>query len=172
VQLFGPAASDPQQRLAPLASLRELWSGELLQPAIAPDSAQTLTRAQQRVRKGIEETRAGAPRKGLPIVVVHGLDDGLIPPAFSSAPYAAMARKAGARLSYWQVHNVQHFDAFLGLPALSSRYLPLLPYVYSALDRVDAYLDRGEALPGDAVIQTTPRAQGQGLKMENLAIPK
>ncbi|MGO4260650.1 3-hydroxybutyrate oligomer hydrolase family protein [Lysobacter sp. TAB13] len=172
VQLFGPAASDPQQRLAPLAGLRELWSGQLLQPAIAPDSAQTLTRAHERVRKGIEETRAGTPRKGLPIVVVHGLDDGLIPPAFSSAPYAAMARKAGARLSYWQVRNVQHFDAFLGLPALGARYLPLLPYVYTALDRVDAYLERGEPLPADAVIETTPRAQGQGLKAENLAIPE
>ncbi|QCW26652.1 hypothetical protein FE772_14285 [Lysobacter enzymogenes] len=116
--------------------------------------------------------RAGAPRKGLPMVVVHGLDDGLIPPAFSSAPYVAMARKAGAQVSYWQIRNVQHFDAFLGLPALGARYLPLLPYVYAALDRVDAHLAGGAALPGDAVVETVPRAQGQGMKADNLAVPK
>ncbi|MGO4774473.1 DUF1428 family protein [Lysobacter sp. 2RAB21] len=93
-------------------------------------------------------------------------------PKKNLAAYRALARKAGARLSYWQVRNVQHFDAFLGLPALGARYLPLLPYVYTALDRVDAYLERGEPLPADAVIETTPRAQGQGLKAENLAIPE
>lgn len=171
VYLFAPDAAQPEQRLAPLAGLRELWNGERLGEADA-DRAAALAAAQQRVRKGIEATRAAAPRKDLPIVVVHGLDDGLIPPAFSSAPYVAMARRAGAQVRYWQVRNVQHFDAFLGLPALSTRYLPLLPYVYEALDRVDAYLDQAQPLPADALIQTTPRAQGQALKAADLAIPR
>ncbi|WP_241200668.1 D-(-)-3-hydroxybutyrate oligomer hydrolase, partial [Lysobacter enzymogenes] len=166
VQLFGPAGVS---RLQAMAGLRELWTG---QPLRADADKAALKAAGERVRKGVEQTRAGAPRKGLPVVVVHGLDDGLIPPAFSSAPYVAMARKAGAQVTYWQIRNVQHFDAFLGLPALGARYLPLLPYVYAALDRVDAHLGGGAALPGDAVVETVPRAQGQGLQAQNLALPK
>ncbi|ROU05893.1 hydrogenase [Lysobacter enzymogenes] len=169
VQLFGPPAAGATPRLDGMAGLRELWTGQPLRPDV--DRA-ALRRASERVRKGVEQTRAGAPRKGLPMVVVHGLDDGLIPPAFSSAPYVAMARKAGAKVSYWQIRNVQHFDAFLGLPALGARYLPLLPYMYAALDRVDAHLAGGAALPGDALVETVPRAQGQGLKAEHLAVPK
>ncbi|MGJ7903135.1 3-hydroxybutyrate oligomer hydrolase family protein [Lysobacter sp. 1R34A] len=175
VYLFGPEAAATEQRLAPLAGLRELWSGQRLDEQSGEQDAgrgAALAAAQQRVRKGIEATRASAPRKDLPIVVVHGLDDGLIPPAFSSAPYVAMAREAGAQVRYWQMRNVQHFDAFLGLPALSARYLPLLPYVYEALDRVEAHLDREQPLPADALIETAPRAQGQALKAADLAIPR
>lgn len=130
----------------------------------------------RRIRKGIAETRAGLPRKGLPVVVVHGTDDGLVPQAFSSAPYVAMAQAAGRDVRYWQVRNVQHFDAFLGFPQYGAVYLPLLPYVYAALDRVDAYLDRNVldgkgALPADAVIATVPRA-GKPITAENLALPR
>lgn len=125
----------------------------------------------QRVRKGIEQTRAGLPRKGLPVVVIHGTDDGLVPQAFSSAPYVAMARAAGRDVRYWQVRNAQHFDAFLGFPQYGAVYLPLLPYVYAALDRVDAHLDGKSALPADAVIATIPRA-GKPLAADNLAMPR
>ncbi|MFN7137126.1 MAG: 3-hydroxybutyrate oligomer hydrolase family protein [Thermomonas sp.] len=121
-------------------------------------------------RQGIAETRAAPPRAGLPLVVVHGSDDGLVPPAFSSAPYVAMAKAAGRDVRYWQVRNAQHFDAFLGLPHMAAAYLPLLPYVYTALDRVDAYLDGKAALPEDAVIATVPR-MGAPLAPANLAMP-
>jgi hydroxybutyrate-dimer hydrolase len=139
-----------------LGCLRELWSG------ISADA--------ERVRRGIAETRAGAPRKGLPVTVIHGADDGLIPMAFTSAPYVAHARAAGRRVGFWQVRNVQHFDAFLGLPDYGARYLPMLPYVYAALDRsFDALEGRG-AWPADAVIEAVPRA-GQPLTAAHLALP-
>ena len=125
----------------------------------------------QRVRKGIAETRAAAPRAGLPVVVIHGTDDGLVPQAFSSAPYVAMARAAGRDVRYWQVRHAQHFDAFLGFPQYAATYLPLLPYVYEALDRVDAHLDGRGALPADAEIATVPRA-GQPLAPLHLAMPR
>ncbi|RZA19439.1 MAG: hydrogenase [Lysobacteraceae bacterium] len=157
----GVAIVDPQPAtdmgLGGLACLRALWTG---------DGADA-----QRVRKGIAETRAGLPRKGLPVVVLHGTDDGLVPQAFSSAPYVAMAQAAGRDVRYWQVRNVQHFDGFLGFPQYGAAYLPLLPYVYTALDRVDAYLDGSGALPADAVITTTPRA-GKPLDAQHLAIPR
>ncbi len=157
----GVGLVDPQPAtdmgLTGLACLRALWTGE------GADAA--------RVRKGVAETRAGLPRAGLPVVVVHGTDDGLVPMAFSSAPYVAAAKAAGRDVRFWQVRNSQHFDAFLGFPQYGALYLPLLPYVYAALDRVDAHLDGKGALPADAVIATTPRA-GQPLTAEHLAIPR
>jgi hydroxybutyrate-dimer hydrolase len=137
--------------------LRELWTGD--------------NDAARRVQRGIAETRAGLPRAGLPVVVVHGTDDGLIPPAFTSSPYVAQAKIAGRDVRYWQVRNAQHFDGFLALPAYGARYVPLLPYVYAALDRVEARLDGKGALPEDAVIEAKPRGSGP-LDAAQLAIPQ
>ena len=148
----------PDFTLPGLLSLRALWDGE------GADA--------ERVRKGIAETRAGLPRAGLPIIVIHGTDDGLVPAVFSSAPYVRQAKSASRDVRYWQVRNAQHFDAFLGLPDYAARYVPLLPYVYAALDRVWAHLDDGAALPADALIDTRPRGTGNPLTAENLAIPR
>lgn len=125
-----------------------------------------------RVRAGIAAIKATPPRAGLPVIVIHGLDDGLVPPAFSSAPYVEMAKAAGRDVRYWQVRNAQHFDGFLGLPDYAARYLPLLPYVYAALDRVAAHLDSGAALPADAVIATTPRGPATALDASHLRVPR
>ena len=157
VGIVDPHMAPPDFTLRGLECLRALWAGE---------SADA-----QRVRAGIAATRASLPRAGLPMVVVHGLDDGLVPPAFSSAPYVAAARAAGRNPGYWQVHNAEHFDAFLGFPDYAARYVPLLPYVYAALDRVEAYLEGKAALPGDATIATTPRGGG-ALTAAGLAIPR
>jgi hydroxybutyrate-dimer hydrolase len=139
-----------------LRCLRNLWAGA---------SADA-----DRVRKGIAETHAGLPRVGLPVTVIHGVDDGLIPMAFTSAPYVAQARAAGRDVRFWQIRNAQHFDAFLGLPDYGARYLPILPYVYAALDRTLAALDDSGRLPTDATIQTIPRA-GKALTLQSLALP-
>ena len=152
------AAGDPADpALAGLRCLRALWDGQ------GADA--------DRVRKGVAALRASAPRDGLPVVVVHGTDDGLVPQAFSSAPYVAMARAAGRDVRYWQVRNAQHFDAFLALPAYSAQYVPLLPYVYAALDGVWAHLDAGAPLPADATIDTRSRKPGQPLSAGDLAVP-
>ena len=142
---------------AGLHCLRGLWTGD--------------GEAARRVRAGIAEVRAGLPRAGLPVVVVHGLGDGLIPPAFSSAPYVSMARSAGREVRYWQVRNAQHFDAFLALPAFGAMHVPLLPYMYAALDRVDAALDGQGALPADALIEARPRGAG-AVDAGQLALPR
>jgi len=140
-----------------LQCLRGLWSGH------GEDT--------DRVRKGIAEATASFPRNNLPVIVLHGMDDGLVPMAFNSTPYIAKAKAAGRDVRYWQVRNAQHFDAFLGLPDYAARYVPMLPYVYAALDRVTAHLDSGAALPGDAVIETTPRGAGKPLTTTNLGMP-
>ncbi|MGV8959624.1 MAG: 3-hydroxybutyrate oligomer hydrolase family protein [Stenotrophomonas sp.] len=148
----------PDLTYAGLKCLRGLWDGN------GEDA--------RRVQAGIEATRAGLPRRGLPVMVVHGTDDGLIPPAFSSAPYVAAAQSAGRDVHYWKVRHAQHFDGFLGLPDYAARYVPLLPYMYAALDRMQAHLDNGAALPADATIDTVPRGPGMPLTHRNLALPK
>lgn len=140
-----------------LECLRGLWTGS--------------DAAAKRVRAGIAETRASAPRSGLPIIIVHGVDDGLIPMAFTSDPYVAMARNAGRPVSYWQVQNAQHFDAFLALPGMGERYVPLMPYMYAALDRVWAHLYDGAPMPASARIASVPRKSAAVLEASNLAIP-
>ena len=125
----------------------------------------------RRVQAGIAQTAARFPRTRRPVVVIHGLDDGLVPPAFSSAPYVEQARIANPDVRYWQVRNAQHFDGFLGLPDYAARYVPLLPYVYQALDRVQAHLDGKGPLPADAVIPTVPRGARNALEARNLAMP-
>ncbi len=152
-------ASSPDPTFAGLQCLRALWDGQ-------GDDA-------ERVRAGIEQLRAAPPRAGLPVLVVHGASDGLVPMAFSSAPYVAAARAAGREdVRFWQVRNAQHFDAFLGLPAFSAQYVPLLPYVYAALDRAWAHLENGTPLPADANIAATPRPAGRALEAGHLRVPR
>lgn len=156
VGLIDAGLAPPDLALKGLQCLRALWTGE--------------GAGADRVRAGIAATRAAPPRAGLPVVVVHGLDDGLIPVAFSSAPWVAHARAAGRDVRFWQVRNVQHFDGFLALPDYGARYLPLLPYVYEALDRIEAHLD-GAPLPADAVIDATPRGAA-AMEASHLAMPR
>ena len=104
------------------------------------------------VRAGIAATRAQAPRPGLPVIVVHGVDDGLVPEAFSGGAYAHLAAQEGATLRYWRVHNAQHFDAFLGLPVLAARYKPMLPHGYRALDAAWQHIAGRAPLPPNADI--------------------
>jgi hydroxybutyrate-dimer hydrolase len=126
----------------------------------------------RRVQAGVAQTRAALPRKQLPVIVVHGLDDGLIPPAFSSAPYVAAAQAAGRDVRYWRVPHAQHFDGFLGLPDYAARYVPLLPYVYAALDQAWAHVASGAPLPADTTFETQPRGAGRPLEAAHLAIPR
>jgi hydroxybutyrate-dimer hydrolase len=131
VQLLSPSAPGTPSSLAGLDCLRALWTGDDIDA--------------RALKAAIAETHAGPPRAGLPLIVAHGLDDGLIPEAFSSAAYVARAEAAGRSLRYWQLPHVQHFDGFLGLPPLAARYLPLLPYGYRALDLLWADLEAGRA---------------------------
>lgn len=127
----GPAA-DPA--LPGLRCLRSLWADGTVHGV--------------KLREGVEATRARVPQAGVPIVVVHGLADGLVPAAHTAAPYVDWARAAGADVHYWPLPRAQHFDAFLGLPGLGERYQPLMPFAWQALDALSAHLDDGQAIPG------------------------
>jgi hydroxybutyrate-dimer hydrolase len=143
VMLTDSMASGLDPALPGLRCLRELWEGD--------------GEVARQVQQGVTQTRASLPRSGLPLVLIHGADDGLVPEAFSSGAYARWAKRQGRHLTYWRIANAQHFDAFLGLPPLATRYVPLLPYAYRALDAVWDHLQHGTAMPADADIETRRR---------------
>ena len=114
----------------------------------------------QRLATGVEATRAALPRADLPIIIVHGQADGLVPVAFSTDPYVRWLEAHERHPVLWRVAHAQHFDAFLAFPGFGDRHVPLLPFAYAALDRMWAHLFAGEALPPSRDIATTPRGSG------------
>lgn len=157
IGMIDPKMSLPDPTLAGERCLRELWTG---------NSADAL-----RVRKGITETHAKVPQKGFPILVIHGSDDGLVPPAFSSAPWVAASRAAGRPVAYWTVGRAEHFDAFLAFPSYAQRFVPLLPYMYEGLDRVWAQIEgQGKLATDDLQIDAKPRGDA-ALDRADLHLP-
>jgi hydroxybutyrate-dimer hydrolase len=147
VGLFGgtDASADPQ--LVGAECLRRLWTGNDADAMALHASVKALV--------------AKLPRADLPLWVVQGADDGLLPTAFTSEPYVAWLRNEGRQPLYWKVPHAQHFDAFLPLPGFGDRHLPLLPYGYVALDRLYAHLYAAQPWPSDVPTPTgKPRGAG------------
>lgn len=94
--------------------------------------------------RAIQATRAARPPSDLPVYLLHGAADGLVPLAFSSKPYADWVQRAPNRLQVTWIDRAQHFDAFVALPMLHGRYRALMPQAYLALDKAwaDASADR------------------------------
>jgi hydroxybutyrate-dimer hydrolase len=121
------------------------------------------------LRTGIDETRRNGNLRGKPALIVHGRSDALLPVNHTSRPYTALNKKvegAASKLSYIEVANAQHFDGFIGLPAVlpgyDSRYVPLHVYLNRALDAMYAHLKNGTALPASQVVRTVPRGGTAG----------
>ncbi|OYY92489.1 MAG: D-(-)-3-hydroxybutyrate oligomer hydrolase [Polaromonas sp. 28-63-22] len=113
-----------------------------------------------RVQQGIREVLRTANLQGKPAIIVHGRDDTLVPVNFTSRPYFGLNRiveGSRSRLSYIEVANAQHFDAFLGFPGYSARLVPLHRYFIQAMDLMYANLKSGAALPASQVVRTVPR---------------
>ena len=125
--------------------------------------------AANKLQAGLDETRRNGNLRGKPAIIVHGRADALLPVNHTSRPYVALNKKvegAGSRLSYIEVANAQHFDSFIGLPAVlpgyDSRYIPLHVYLNRALDAMYAHLTTGAALPASQVVRTLPRGGTAG----------
>ncbi|GLQ91160.1 3-hydroxybutyrate oligomer hydrolase family protein [Dyella acidisoli] len=145
IGLFGGTDESADPQLAGIACLRALWTG---------DDADG-----RALHASVHALAAKLPRKDLPMWVLHGADDGLLPTAFTSEPYIAWLHAEGRRPLYWKVPHAQHFDAFLALPGFGDKHLPLLPYGYTALDRVWAHLFQAQPWPEDL---PTPAGTARG----------
>ncbi len=119
----------------------------------------------QRLQAGVGEVKRTGNLRGKPAIVIHGRSDALVPVNHTSRPYFGLNKLtegAASKLSYFEVTNAQHFDAFLPLPGYDTRFVPLHYYVNQALDRMYSYLKSGVALPPSQVVRTTPRGGTPG----------
>ncbi len=95
-----------------------------------------------------------------PTIVVAGRSDALLPLNHNSRAYVAFNRVAdgsASKVSYYEVMNAQHFDAFLPFGGFDTRFVPLHRYFNQAMDLMYAHLRNGVALPPSQVVRTTPR---------------
>lgn len=115
----------------------------------------------QALQSGLAQTRRSGNLHGKPAMIVHGRSDGLLPVNHTSRPYLGFNRRQegdASKLTYVEVENAQHFDAFIGaVSGYSNRYVPLHIYVIRALDAVYDNLTASKPLPPSQVVRTTPR---------------
>ena len=117
------------------------------------------------LRAGGEEVRVNGNLRGKPAIIVHGRADALVPVNFSSRAYFATNRTVegvASRLTYIEVENAQHFDAFLPVAGYDTRFVPLHYYNIQALNLMWNRLRAGGTLPPSQVVRTTPRGGTPG----------
>ncbi len=121
-----------------------------------------------RVQNGVKETLRSANLHGKPAIIVAGRSDAHVPVNFNGRPYFGQNRiveGSSSKLSYIEVANAQHFEAFIDNPALpgyDSAFVPLHYYLLQALDLVYANLSAGAPLPPSQLVRTTPRGGAPG----------
>lgn len=156
IGLFGGVDLSADPTLPGVLALRALWDEN--------------SSASRKLHAGVEAVTASLPRADLPVWLVHGEGDGLIPAAFTSDGYAAWLRQHGRAPRYWCVPHAQHFDAFLQVSDFGARHVPLLPYGYRALDAMYAHVVHGRPLPDAPTPQARPRGPDE-LTAEHLDLP-
>ncbi len=156
IELIDGLASGTDAALPALLCLRELWTAGT-ENAVA-------------LREAVEQTRAAARLPDIPVLVIHGREDGLIPAALSARPYVRAARAAGSeRIAYWEIERAQHFDAFLNAPGLGERLVPILPYGWAGIEHVFGVLEGAAELGSDRLF--SPPAGEDLLTRERMGLP-
>jgi hydroxybutyrate-dimer hydrolase len=151
--VFNPGAGAADHRLASAdgsfagaSCLRTLWTNG------------TLTGS-------VEAIRVNANLHGKPAIIVQGRADALVPINHASRPYLGLnqlSEGGASKLSFYEVTNAQHFDAFLGVAGFDSRFVPLHYYNIQALNLMWSHLKNGTPLPPSQVIHTIPRGGSPG----------
>jgi hydroxybutyrate-dimer hydrolase len=119
------------------------------------------------LRASIDAVKGNGNLRGRPALIVHGRSDTLIPINHTSRPYYALNKtvEGASQLSYYEVTNAQHFDAFIdnaAAPGYDSRLVPLHRYFIQAMDLMYSSLKNGTPLPPSQVVRTTPRGGAAG----------
>ena len=120
---------------------------------------------QRQVQQSIRNADVNGRLNGKPTLIVHGRADALVPVNHTSRPYLGLndlAERHRSRLSYIEVTNAQHFEAFLPFSGYDSRFIPLHYYGGMALDMMWDHLTKGTPLPPSQVVHTTPRGGQPG----------
>jgi hydroxybutyrate-dimer hydrolase len=162
------SANAPDYNTDGVSCLRNLFTGT--NEAGAALTGDPLAKSNA-VKSGIQQVLRSGRLNGIPAILVQGRADALVPVNHASRAYYALNKslEANSKVSYYEVTNAQHFDAFLPFPQLAGRYLPLHRYVIESLDLMYKYLKSGAALPPSQVVRTIPRGyQGGGTTPNNI----
>jgi hydroxybutyrate-dimer hydrolase len=120
----------------------------------------------ERVESGIEQVLRDGDLHGKPVLIVQGRSDTLVPVNFASRYYLGLNRLVegrNSRLSYYEITNAQHFDAFIDLlPGYDTLLVPLHYYLIQALNLMYAHLKNGAPLPPSQVVYTVSRGGSPG----------
>jgi len=151
------------------------WRNLLVSQPVAADPAHVDHAARQRVQAGIEEVRSTAA-PAVPIIIIHGRADALIPVNHNSRAYVGLdltQRGSDSQLRYYEIEHGQHFDAWLGLPEFAAHFVPLQVYFERALDLMFSHLTAGARLPASHVVRTQPRGWQAGIvpELDGLHVP-
>jgi hydroxybutyrate-dimer hydrolase len=168
--LLDLVSSSPSTALADLnidgaICMRNLWTG----------TDANAVRAQS----GVNETLRTANLHGKPAIIVAGRSDTLVPVNMNARPYYGqnkITEGTTSKLTYIEVTNAQHFDAFIDnalLPGYDSMLVPLHVYFLRAMDSMWANLTNNVALPPSQLVRTVPRGgtPGKAPAITNANVP-
>ncbi|MES2947808.1 MAG: 3-hydroxybutyrate oligomer hydrolase family protein [Pseudomonadota bacterium] len=145
---------------------RALFTGTNPVTGTALTAATTPTKAQSdAVRAGVTEVLLNGNLRGKPTLVVAGRSDALLTVNNNARAYTAYNRLVegtASKLSYIEVTNAQHFDAFNAFSGFDTRFVPLHAYFVQALNAMYAHLKNGTVLPASQVVRTTVRGGTPG----------
>jgi hydroxybutyrate-dimer hydrolase len=125
----------------------------------------------QRVQAGVRDVLLSGKLHGLPVIVVAGRSDALLPVNHAGRAYLAFNSKmegTATNLHYYEITNGQHFDAFLpnaasgGVQGYDTLLVPVHYYFVKSMDLMWAKLNSNAALPPSQVVRTTPRGGTAG----------
>jgi len=122
----------------------------------------------QRLQSGVRETLRTGNLRAKPTIIVGGRADTQIPVNFNARPYYGLNKLvegAQSKLTYIEVTNAQHFDAFIDSPAFpgyDSAYVPLHYYFIKSMDALYANLTSSAPLPPSQVVRTVARGGTPG----------
>ncbi|WP_244816023.1 D-(-)-3-hydroxybutyrate oligomer hydrolase [Caballeronia sp. Lep1P3] len=138
----------PDAAYAGAACLRSLW-----------------TNANPTMVASVNAIRVNANLRGKPAIIVQGRADALVPINHASRPYLGankVAEGGKSQLSFYEIANGQHFDAFLSVAGFDTRFVPVHYYVLQSLNLMWSHLKSGTPLPPSQVVRTVARGGTPG----------
>ena len=125
-----------------------------------------------RLVQGISEVQGSGNLRGLPVIMIHGRADALIPVNHASRPYYALNKLvegSASKLHYYEVTHAQHLDTLNPLYASTGLlYVPMDYYFKQGMDLMLDHLRKGTELPASQVVHTTPPAAGVAISASDM----
>ncbi len=116
------------------------------------------------LKQSISAIQGNGDLGDIPVTIVHGRSDALIPVNHSSRPYFGLNKQhnADSSVNYYEITNAQHLDTF-NSSFYAGAYVPLDYYYKMALEQMWAHLTQQQALMPSQVVSTTPPGAGNQL---------